>query len=73
MLHDPFHVHDLIFGVLKHHSDQVVVLIMSVCFIAFVTRFTPLQNYTSTAAHDFLLIVDSSGHECLSLFGRLIV
>lgn len=34
---------------------------------------TPLQNYTSTAAHDFLLIVDSGGHECLSLLDRLIV
>ena len=34
---------------------------------------TPSQNYTSTAAHNFLLIVDSGGHECLSLLDRLIV
>ena len=34
---------------------------------------TPSQNYTSTAAHNFLLIVDSGGRECLSLFDRLIV
>ena len=33
---------------------------------------TPLQNYTSTAAHDCLLIVDLGGHEdCRCLAGSL--
>ena len=39
------------FRVLKHHSDQVVVLIMSVCFIAFVTMLhavAKLYQYRSS-------------------------